>query len=65
MSSIRVLPDLAVCLNGARVVVLTPSQGLRLAEQLIRKSTRKMMIEEAVKPPPVVRRSSARGRVVQ
>jgi hypothetical protein len=44
--------DLAVRI-GAEVVTLTPSQGLRAAEQLIRKSTRLMMIEEAL---PVSRR---------
>ena len=61
MLPIRIGPNLAVRL-GAETAILTPSQGLRLAEQLIRKSTRRMMIEEAVyaEPPrrsrPVTRR---------
>jgi hypothetical protein len=51
MLPIRVEADLGVCVGRERVAVLTPTQGLRLAEQLIRKATRRMMIEEAVKPP--------------
>src|SRR5215469_1996650 len=33
---------------GRRRVPLTPSEGFALAEQLIRKSTRQMMLEEAL-----------------
>ena len=33
---------------GASSVRLTPAEGLQAAEQLIRKSTRRMMMEEAL-----------------
>lgn len=33
---------------GAATVQLTPAEGLQAAEQLIRKSTRRMMLEEAL-----------------
>lgn len=33
---------------GRSIVRLTPSEGLQAAEQLIRKSTRRMMVEEAL-----------------
>jgi hypothetical protein len=65
MSSIRVLRDLTVTVAGTRTVTLTPSEALTLAESLIRRGTYRMMVEEALKPPPAVRRSSVRGRVVQ
>jgi hypothetical protein len=48
-SPIHIEAGLAVRIGGQRVP-LTPSQGLRLAERLIRVSTRKMMAEEAVRP---------------
>ena len=59
MLSIRIGPDLGVYLDGSERVVLTPSQGLRLAEDLIRKSTRKMVLEEVLKPGA---RGSVAGR---
>jgi hypothetical protein len=39
--------DLNVRVGGS-IVRLTPSEGLEAAEQLIRKSTRRMMLEEAL-----------------
>jgi hypothetical protein len=33
---------------GSATVRLTPAEGLEAAEQLIRKSTRRMMLEEAL-----------------
>ena len=59
----RIDPDLTVRL-GAEALRLTPSQGLRLAKALIRKSTRAMMVEEALpptlrRPRPAVRRRAA------
>jgi hypothetical protein len=55
------LPRLATDLTlrlGCAAVTLSPRQGLHLAEELIRKSTRRMMVEEAfVAPQP--RRSPA------
>jgi hypothetical protein len=56
--------DLSISINsgGAR---LTPAQGLRLAEQLIRKSTHSMIIEEAERarraPAPHGTRRRGRG----
>jgi hypothetical protein len=48
---IQVAGDLTISLGGSSAVALSPAQGLRLAEQLIRKSTRRMMVEEAFAPP--------------
>jgi hypothetical protein len=36
---------------GVSTVRLTPAEGLQAAEQLIRKSTRRMMLEEALDAP--------------
>jgi hypothetical protein len=52
---IRITPDLTVALGGAAVTI-SPAQGMRLAEQLIRRSTRKMMVEEALAAPAMPRR---------
>jgi len=46
---LRIDADLTVRL-GAEVARLTPGQALRTAEQLIRKGTRRMMVEEALVP---------------
>lgn len=43
--------DLSVRI-GAAAVRLTPSQAMQAAEQLIRKGTRAMMVEEALTEPP-------------
>jgi hypothetical protein len=64
LNLIRVSGDLTVRIGDA-AVRLSPREGLKLAENLARKSFRRVLAEEAVKPPPVVRRSSARGRVIQ
>lgn len=48
---LRIGADLTLRL-GDEVVQLTPAEGLRAAEQLIRKSTRRMMIEEAFGDDP-------------
>jgi hypothetical protein len=50
--------DLSVRI-GAAAVRLTPSQAMQAAEQLIRKGTRAMMVEEALAEPP---RSTSRRR---
>jgi hypothetical protein len=47
---VRIGADLTVRL-GCAAATLSPSQGFRLAEQLIRKSTRRMMIAEAFAEP--------------
>jgi hypothetical protein len=47
MLPLRIDGDLNVRVGGA-CVRLTPSEGLEAAEQLIRKSTRRMMVEEAL-----------------
>ena len=54
----RLDADLTLRLGGA-ATTLSPRQGLRLAEELIRKSTRRMMVEEALAEPP--RRSVPRA----
>jgi hypothetical protein len=43
---IHIAPNLTVRV-GAAVVTLSPAQAMRAAEQLIRRGTRRMMIEEA------------------
>jgi hypothetical protein len=56
---LRISPDLTVRLGDGRSAVrLTPAQAMRAAELLIRRGTRMMMIEEAVKPPRPARRVS-------
>jgi hypothetical protein len=47
----RIAPNLTLRLGDARVR-LTPSQGLRFAERLVRESMRQAMVEEALVPPP-------------
>jgi len=63
MLPIRIGSDLAIRL-GAETAVLTPAQGFRLAEQLIRKSTRVMMLQEAVQREPRRPRPAARHRIM-
>ena len=47
MPALEIYGDLTVRV-GASTVRLTPSEGLQAAEQLIRKSTRRMMLDEAL-----------------
>jgi hypothetical protein len=47
MLPLQIDGDLNIRVGGA-TVRLTPSEGLEAAEQLIRKSTRRMMLEEAL-----------------
>jgi hypothetical protein len=57
---IRVSGDLTIRIGDA-AVRLSPREGLRLAENLARKSFRRVLAEEAgINPPPAVRRSSVR-----
>ncbi len=46
---LKISPDLTLSLGGATAPI-TPRAGLRLAEELTRKSFRKMLAEEADKP---------------
>jgi hypothetical protein len=46
MLPLKIDGDLTIRIGGS-AVQLTPSQGLQAAERLIRKSTRRMMLEEA------------------
>jgi hypothetical protein len=68
MEQMLPLPRLGADLTlrlGCAETTLSPRQGLLLAEQLIRKSTRKMMVEEALAAPPFkapCRRSAPRAR---
>jgi hypothetical protein len=47
MLPLQIDGDLTVRVGGS-TVRLTPSEGLQAAEQLIRKSTRRMMLDEAL-----------------
>jgi hypothetical protein len=53
--------DLTIRIGGS-AVQLTPSQGLQAAERLIRKSTRRMMLEEAFDTLPPEPRVPNRSR---
>jgi hypothetical protein len=56
MLPLHIDSDLTVRVGGS-TVRLTPSEGLQAAEQLIRKSTRRMMLDEAldaIEPCPAV-----------
>ena len=63
MPDLVVSDDLTVFLQG-KTVRLTPSQGFRLAERLIRRSTAEMVREEAQLPEQTAprRAGSRKGR---
>lgn len=46
MPKILVLDDLTIAVDAAVAVRITPSQGFRLAQTLVRKSTRRLIDEE-------------------
>ena len=59
---IQLLPDLRVAIGRDRVAI-TPREGLRFAEKLIRASTRRMVEEEAAAPVRKPRADARKGSV--
>ena len=58
---LRISPDLGITV-GTGTVVLTPAAGLRVAEDLARKSFRKALAEEAGKLEPKRRGPASKAK---